>query len=66
MRRMLCPECNELISVKRIERDLVYLACGDTRTNGLLASHGVSLEDVIANTADSIRLFPVDMKGMQR
>lgn len=64
--KMLCPTCHTLETVKRIERDLVYLACGDTRTNALLASHGVSIEAIIANSDDANRLFPVDLRGMVR
>lgn len=65
-RRMLCPTCRTLENVTKIEGDCVHLGCGDTRTYGLLPSTGVSLEDIILGTDDSIRLFPVDLRGMVR
>jgi len=62
---MLCPDCGRLVNVKAID-SRVTLACGHTRTAGLLPAKGVSLEDVILNTADALRLFPVELNGVRQ
>jgi len=62
---MLCPDCGRLVNVKAID-SRVTLACGHIRPFGLLPAKGVSLEDVIANNDDAIRLFPLDLSGVRR
>jgi hypothetical protein len=63
-RAMLCPECNELVAVKKIDQSNAHLACGHARTKGLLPAKGISIEHL--DTPDGLRLFPPDLSGVRR
>jgi hypothetical protein len=56
MRRMLCPECGELVPVQTVRDNRAILKCGHERTTALLPAKGISLETL--NTPDGMRLFP--------
>jgi hypothetical protein len=63
--RMLCPVCCDVKAARQgNDNDAVYLDCSHSRTPHLLPARGVSLEDIVSNTAQAARLFPLILDGV--